>query len=198
MKTYLVGIDEVGRGALAGPVCVGIFVIDQELLTDVIFHAPSEIRDSKKVSESKRNILADYFTRLKKEGVVEYQILSMTAQKVDEYGISVCIHNMIEKGLKNIVHSKESIIVKLDGGLHAPTEYIQETIIKGDDTEPVISCASIIAKVYRDTYMKKQSEVYPLYGFEKHVGYGTQAHRDAIKKNGLCMLHRKTFCRNSI
>lgn len=198
MEKYIVGIDEVGRGAFAGPVCVGICVIEQARLTEIISRSPFLIRDSKKVSQKRRDAIARYLSELKKQGVLEYYILSMSADKIDTYGIAVCIQKMIEQGLKKITHKTEDVYIKLDGGLYAPALYSQKTIVRGDDTEPVISCASILAKVYRDTYMKKQSSLYPQYGFEQHVGYGTQRHRDAIAKNGLSEIHRKTFCRNSL
>jgi len=87
-------------------------------------------------------------------------------------------------------------MVKLDGGLKAPAEYAQETIIKGDATERVIGLASILAKVTRDRYMTRMSTQYPAYGFEIHKGYGTKKHCDLIREHGLSEIHRVTFCRN--
>ncbi len=194
----LVGIDEVGRGALAGPVCIGIFLVDEALISQIRDTAPHAITDSKQVTEKRRDALFQYFLKCKKEKLCDFIILSMTAEKVDRYGISLCIKEMIEKGLGTLELNLNATQVLLDGGLKAPVQYTQQTIIKGDVTEFAISCASIVAKVYRDEYMKKQGELYPEYGFEKHVGYGTLAHRQAIQKVGLSLLHRKTFCNNAL
>jgi ribonuclease HII len=94
-------------------------------------------------------------------------------------------------------YNPASLNLFLDGGLKAPKEYVnQQTIIKGDELHPVISCASIIAKVSRDNLMTKYGEEFPEYGFEKHAGYGTKAHYEAIKKHGMIALHRKSFLKN--
>ncbi len=195
-RMTVVGIDEVGRGALAGPVCIGIFIINEEHTAAIRDNAPCAITDSKQVTEKRRDALFAYFLKCKKEKLCDFVILSVTAEKIDRYGISVCIKEMIEKGLGKLALDLKTTHILLDGGLKAPVEYTQQTIIKGDVTEFAISCASIVAKVYRDEYMKKQSELYPLYGFENHVGYGTLAHRKAIQKVGPCVLHRRTFCKN--
>jgi ribonuclease HII len=97
-------------------------------------------------------------------------------------------------GVRSLANPKDSF-VKLDGLLQAPPEYAQETIIKGDALEPVISLASIVAKVRRDRLMKKMAKLYTRYGFDVHKGYGTAKHLAAIRKFGLCNIHRKTFCK---
>ncbi len=192
----IVGIDEVGRGALAGPVCVGVFVVDESNSLKILDNAPYGITDSKQITEKRRDVLFQYFLKCKKEKLCDFVIMSMGADKIDTFGISVCIKQMIEKGLEKLNLDTKSTLVLLDGGLKAPIAYDQKTIIKGDVTEFAISCASIVAKVYRDEHMKKQTHLYPDYGFGKHVGYGTQLHRDMIKKYGQSLLHRKTFCKN--
>ena len=150
-----------------------------------------------------------------------------SASKIDSDGISVCIRNSITKGLKKLTSTRSclllqnapeneqshisksrrqdlllepaQIMVKLDGSLKAPVEYVyQETIIKGDSKEKVIGLASIIAKVTRDRYMVKLAKEpeFTVYDFAQHKGYGTKAHRTAIAKNGLSTQHRVSYCRN--
>lgn len=193
----IVGVDEVGRGALAGPVCVGLFRVSSGNATMISSGAPFAITDSKQVTEKRRQVLSKYFLTCKKQGLCDFVVMSMSAEKIDQHGISICIKKMIEKGLEKLSSEKDTLVL-LDGGLHAPTRYNQKTIIKGDVTEFAISCASILAKVYRDTYMKRQAELHPAYGFENHVGYGTAAHQQAIRENGRCDLHRASFCKNII
>ncbi len=194
----IVGIDEVGRGSLAGPMCIGLFVVSDTCQSEIQKGAPSPITDSKQVTEKRRSLLMSYFLSCKKCKLCDFVVMSMSADKIDRYGISACLSQMIETGLMKLNVQLDDTIVLLDGGLKAPSQYKQMTIIKGDASEFAISAASIIAKVYRDQYMKKQAHVYPGYGFETHVGYGTLAHRQAIQKLGLSLLHRKTFCNKAL
>lgn len=193
---YLVGIDEVGRGALAGPMCIGLFLVDEKNIHQIQRGAPHVITDSKKTTENRRSHLMSYFLSCKKDTQCDFLVMSLSADKIDRYGISVCLSQMIKTGLVKLNIQMNDTIVLLDGGLKAPPQYKQMTIIKGDASEFAISAASIIAKVYRDEYMKKQSYIYPEYGFEKHVGYGTLVHRQAILKYGLTKIHRTSFCKN--
>ena len=124
----------------------------------------------------------------------------VSSLNIDKFGIVKCIQKALDESLKKITSQKElpapftTLKIFLDGGLHAPKEYVnQETIIRGDELHPVISMASIMAKVTRDAVMTKYAKEYPEYGFEKHSGYGTKAHYEAIKKHGLTSIHRKTF-----
>ncbi len=195
-RMIFVGIDEVGRGALAGPMCIGLFVVDVQNSEQILTHAPHTITDSKQVTEKRRLTLQQYFLKCKKEKLCDFVIMSMSAEKIDRYGVSTCLKQMIEKGLEKLQLDPKVTTVLLDGGLIAPLQYTQKTIIKGDVTEFAISCASIVAKVYRDEYMKAQALICTGYGFENHVGYGTLSHRQAIEKWGLCELHRRSFCKN--
>ena len=114
---------------------------------------------------------------------------------IDTKGLSFAIKKALSGCLQKVgVTEKDKVL--LDGGLKAPKEFTnQQTIIKGDEKHPIIAWASILAKVHRDNYMTKMSKKYPEYGFEKHMGYGTRLHRDAIQKHGLSSIHRKSFLR---
>jgi ribonuclease HII len=201
---WLVGIDEVGRGPLAGPVTVcafGVKATDSEFRKSFSKKYPNlKLNDSKQLTEKKREEIA-YFLRKDKH---KFLIKSMTAKQIDQFGIAVCIRKIIENLLKNFIKSLDisegQLCILLDGGLKAPKEFInQETHIKGDAKFAVISCASILAKVHRDEYMRKLSKKdtdLAKYGFEIHKGYGTKKHIESIIKNGISPEHRKTFLKN--
>lgn len=196
-----IGIDEVGRGPIAGPVTVCGFMRDPKILTDDMLLAlfpKNKLRDSKKLTAKHRIAIVDGLEKLKDAHECTWSLASRSAHEIDGRGISTCIKECIKDVLATCVKesnlSSENLILFLDGSLHAPTNYIrQETIIKGDEKIIEIACASIVAKVSRDNYMGKISEKFPHYGFENHVGYGTKAHYEAIKKNGLTELHRKSY-----
>ncbi len=260
---YIVGIDEVGRGPLAGPVTVCAFCVDthnisvKKLVSELNFALAKDIKengrkykkrtvfDSKSINEDIRERIAraiylhtkkpDMKSMTENEDIVcngiYVSIKNKTAHQIDTKGIATCIKDLVEEVLIDIctqiqstscdmgqfkhVHSSnnddgrgsddcskstmnyEQIGILLDGGLRAPSQYtFQKTIIKGDAKEPLIGLASILAKVHRDTYMKKISKKYPKYRFEIHKGYGTKYHRDTIKQIGASELHRKSFLRN--
>lgn len=189
---YIVGIDEAGRGPLAGPVAVGICKVSP----DFDFSIFPNLKDSKKLSEKKREEFIEKMNQLKKEGVLDFAVALVSNNTIDNSGIVFAIKSGIKGLLEKLSISYDDKIL-LDGGLVTPMEFKnQETIIKGDELMPVISLASIVAKVSRDRYMKKISLDFPEYGFEIHKGYGTKKHTDAIRKHGLSTLHRKSFCKN--
>jgi ribonuclease HII len=189
----LVGIDEVGRGPIAGPVTVGIFVIHANKL-ESLNHLG--ITDSKKLSPKKRQEVARALEVLKKEGRCNFVCISCNALVIDKQGIVMSLRSAIKQGLQKLAVPKTADIF-LDGGLHAPDAYrSQKTIIKGDQKNILIGAASILAKVHRDAFMIRRAKKYPDYGFESHKGYGTKKHYTMIHKNGLCPLHRKSFLRN--
>ena len=204
---WLVGIDEVGRGPLAGPVSVCACVIpylESKKKTYTSFSSTYK-QEIKKLRVS--NILGKDSKKLKQADRIEWKNLlqkthaqffygTMSAKGIDAKGIAVCIRALIKKNLKDV--NPTSSLILLDGGLKAPEEYLQETIIKGDEKEMVISFASIYAKVTRDEYMKKISKKFPEYGFEIHKGYGTAKHRKVIKERGVTMLHRRSFLKNIV
>lgn len=199
---YIIGIDEVGRGPLAGPVAVCAFmIIDDSFCTGKTYeeykkeYKLPKLKDSKKLSKKQREVWFEFLKKQKEEGKCDYAVSFVSPQNIDKFGIAKCIQKALNESLKKIAStSPASYQIFLDGGLHAPAEYVnQETIIRGDELHPVISMASIMAKVMRDRIMTKYGKVYPEYGFENHSGYGTKAHYEAIKKHGITVLHRKTF-----
>lgn len=188
---YIIGIDEVGRGPLAGPVAIGaILATPQALLAFTL------IKESKQLSEKKRElwnakILAACGTELK--SAVAY----VSAAEIDAIGIAPAIRKAIEEGLRELAADPRECRVLLDGGLRAPEVYMdQETIIGGDAKETIIAMASVVAKVSRDQLMVELSADYPEYDFAKHKGYGTKAHMEAIRSHGLSAEHRRSFCKN--
>jgi len=191
---YIIGIDEVGRGPLAGPVTVCAFAIlesDLQLLDNV------GARDSKVLSEQKRDLVAAKLAVLKKEGKCVYQVASTSQTIIDEKGLTKSIFMAIGSALKKLKIHPEHADIYLDGGLHAPKSYFrQHTVIRGDGKIPVISCASCIAKVHRDNVMKKMDLEFPEYGFYANKGYGTPEHYKMIKKFGISVIHRKTFLKD--
>lgn len=192
-----IGIDEVGRGALAGPVSVGGFLVykkTEDLLLKKIDIFSTALRDSKKLSSKQRQEWYQFLLSLKKEKLCDFCVAHISPETIDKKGISYALKKAVEMVLNKLAPTPNKITVLLDGSLYAPKSYIhQKTIIKGDELEKTISCASIIAKVTRDQLMKKESEKYKNYGFENHVGYGTKAHYEAIGKYGIVEIHRKTF-----
>jgi ribonuclease HII len=189
---WIIGIDEAGRGPLAGPVSVGLVKIP----TDFDWALVPGVNDSKKLSEKKREGIFEVAKELSKQGLIEYSVKSVSAKSIDAKGIAPAIVRAIESGMEELQLSPADCFIKLDGSLKAPQEFPQETIVGGDGKEAVIGLASIMAKVTRDRYMLKQAELYPQYGLAQHKGYGTKAHREAIKKHGFSPIHRKSYCRN--
>jgi len=195
MHKYLLGIDEAGRGPLAGPVSVGVVCIPRGFNWDLI----RGVDDSKKLSAVKREKIFIETQKLKKEGLLNYSVTLVSSKVIDTKGIVFAIKKAMETSLskvhEGVPHSE--IRVLLDGSLRAPGEYLyQETIIKGDGKEKVIGLASVMAKVTRDRYMDKigKKESLAVYKFTQHKGYGTRLHREAILEHGLSIMHRKGFC----
>ncbi len=187
---YVVGIDEVGRGPLAGPVAVGAVVFLENDLKKIkkLF---AGAKDSKKMSHEKR---VEIFEKVKKAKILEYIVRYQSAQMVDELGINKAIQRCLDSCLYDLKINPKNSQIFLDGGLKAGKKFInQKTIIKGDDKILAISLASIVAKVSRDSLMVKMAKKYPQYSLDVHKGYGTEKHRKAIKKYGLTPIHRKTF-----
>lgn len=186
----MLGVDEAGRGPLAGPVAVGVVAVPEGF--DVALEFPG-VRDSKKLTEKKREKL---FTQLEERagrGDVRFVVELSSAEIIDSYGISPAVRDALNRGVNTLVPDAALVEVFLDGSLKAPPEYKQQTIIGGDDLVPLISLASVAAKVTRDRLMLELADQYPEYGFEKHKGYGTKLHYDALTKHGLCVIHRRSF-----
>jgi len=196
---YIIGIDEAGRGPLAGPVTVGVFGARDNLRSTLIKILGGRIKDSKQLSPTKREAIFEKLLESKKEGKVDFAISHVSNKIIDKIGISKSISQAISNSLKKLHHTSKyngsHCIVRLDGLLKAPKEYKnQKTIIGGDAKDVFIACASIVAKVTRDRLMCQLAKKYPKYGFEIHKGYGTVQHRKLIKKHGISALHRVSFC----
>ena len=183
---HIAGIDEAGRGPLAGPVVIASVIMPKDSFIE-------GVNDSKKVSEKKREKLYEQII----EEAVSYSVAIIDEKKIDE----VNILNATKLGLTECIENlktKPSIIL-VDALEHIDTKGIPYmSIVKGDAKSYSIAAASIIAKVTRDRIMRGWAEVYPQYDFEKHKGYGTANHIKAIKEYGLCPLHRKSFVKNII
>ncbi len=179
---YVAGVDEVGRGPLAGPVvcCAVIMPLD-----DII----DGVDDSKKLSEKKRERLAEEIKRK----AIAYNICEIWQDEIDELNILGAVKECMARAVEGL--SVKPDITLADGNdthLRINAEYV----IKGDSKSYTIGCASIVAKVHRDRLMTEFSKEYPEYGFEKHKGYGTKTHIEKIKEIGPCKLHRRTFIKN--
>ncbi len=192
---FVVGIDEVGRGPLAGPVAVCAFKMPAKFNTKSF----GPLKDSKKLKPKQRKEILAKLIKLKKNKVIDYFVSYESAQRIDKIGISKAIKNYLEKSIERLKVKSEECIVLLDGGLKAPEKYKnQKTIIKGDEKERAIAFASIVAKVSRDALMCRLAKKYPKYSFEIHKGYGTKKHCESIKENGLCFEHRRCYCKNFV
>jgi len=189
---FVVGIDEAGRGPLAGPVAVGACRIRRG--KENLFKG---FRDSKKLSEKNREAWLFRMREWKKAGVIDYTVCFASARMIDREGIVPAVRSALARALAKLALDSGKTLVLLDGGLKAPIIFKnQKTIIRGDEKEPSIALASIAAKVSRDRLMKRLAKKYPKYAFEVHKGYGTLIHRTAIRAFGLSPEHRLSFCRN--
>jgi ribonuclease HII len=187
---YLVGIDEVGRGPIAGPVAVGAFIF---LYPEAKKYFRG-VKESKQLTEEKREEWYAKILEIQKLGHINFCVTFQSEKVIDTKGLSFAIKKCLETSLKNVAEEPDETLVLLDGGLKAPPHFTnQKTIIKGDAKETVIALASICAKVERDRKMKKLGQKYPQYGFEVHKGYGTRAHYEALRRVGLSPLHRQSF-----
>ncbi|MBP6884491.1 MAG: ribonuclease HII [Candidatus Pacebacteria bacterium] len=188
-----IGIDEVGRGPIAGPVAVGAFLIFDSSFEEEVRSFAIPLRDSKQLSKIQREKWFEQIEFWRTEGKCDFHVAMVSAGEIDTHGISKAIKKCLAETLEVLECDKECLIL-LDGSLHAPDQFNNQiTIIKGDEKELAISLASIVAKVTRDRHMTKLAERYPKYGFEQHSGYGTSAHYEAIKKYGMTPLHRRSF-----
>lgn len=177
---YIAGVDEAGRGPLAGPVYAAAVILpDGAELTG--------INDSKKLTPKKREELFEKITEI----AISYAIFSVDEKKIDEINILNATHKAMNGAVNSLSQKPDYVII--DGNSIKGMEIDHETVVKGDAKSISIAAASILAKVSRDRYIDKMGEVYPEYGFEKHKGYGTKAHTDAILKYGVCPIHRRTF-----
>lgn len=189
---FIIGVDEAGRGPLAGPVAVGIVRVPESF---DILHEFAGINDSKKLSEKKREKIFEEAKKRLEAGDIHFCVKSVSAADIDRAGISRAVISGVHSGVLELAPESAGVRVYLDGLLRAPEGYEQETIVGGDGKIPAIMLASVVAKVVRDRYMVSIAPDYPEYGFEAHKGYGTKAHQEAIRTHGLSVLHRRSFCR---
>ncbi len=183
---YIAGIDEAGRGPLAGPVVVGCVILPKDSFIE-------GVNDSKKISEKKREKLYEEITK----EAIAWGVGIVDQNEIDEINILNATKKALTISIKSLKVKPDRILV--DALEHIDTCGIPYTsIVKGDAKNYSIAAASIIAKVTRDRIMYEWDKVYPQYGFASHKGYGTAKHIQAIKENGICMLHRKSFVKNII
>ncbi len=184
-EILICGVDEAGRGPLAGDVYAAAVVMPRGLTLD-------GVNDSKKMTSKKRDKMYDLII----EKCVGYGIGIANSKEIDEINILRATHLAMTRAIENLEQklNKKINIILIDGN-NAPDIKNKELecIIKGDSLSHSIACASIIAKVSRDRYMIEQSKIYPEYNFEKHKGYGKKLHIDMIKKYNMCEIHRKSF-----
>jgi ribonuclease HII len=206
----VIGIDEVGRGPLAGPVTVGAFWAEEKMRKKLVLLLGGKIKDSKQLTHEQRAIVNGNLFEMRDRGEVDFAVAHTSAIMIDKIGISKAISRGISRVLqkcqgltlprkKALFYNKkiwqgQALTVRLDGLLKAPKKYKnQRTIIKGDEKDVFIACASIVAKVSRDNLMCRLARKFPMYAFEVHKGYGTQIHRKYIEKFGLSTVHRLSF-----
>ncbi len=188
---YIVGVDEVGRGPLAGPVVCAAVVMplgENELVVGV--------DDSKKLSEKKREQLAE----LIKERALAYTMVEVSEKTIDEINILEATKLGMKQAVESLKLSDGSLpeVVLTDGNMTLDITLPQSSIVSGDALSYSIGAASIIAKVYRDHKMVEFAKEYPTYAFDKNKGYGTAAHIQGIREHGLCPIHRRSFTKNFV
>ncbi len=178
---FIAGVDEVGRGCLAGPVVAAACILNPSKTL------PKGLNDSKKVSPEKRREIAEEL----KQNALAYSVGQIEAEEIDEINILEATKKAMLVAITSLVPAADYLLIDALQLKQIPLP--QKAIIKGDAISASIAAASILAKTFRDNLMCEYGGTYPHYGFESHVGYGTKAHFDAIRTHGICPLHRKTF-----
>lgn len=184
---WVIGIDEVGRGALAGPVVVAAAALPAG--RTVRSRTLGPLKDSKKLTAKQREAWCDHFD-------VQFALARVYPRQIEKRNVSKAANLAAKRAFVRLAGSRNAKKIFLDGGLFIGNGSQPEhakTIVRGDEKITAVKIASIIAKVHRDRLMRRLAKKYPRYRFEVHKGYGTQAHRRAIKKYGLCPAHRLTF-----
>lgn len=183
---HVCGIDEAGRGPLAGPVVVASVIMPKDSMIE-------GVNDSKKVSEAKREKLYDLITK----EAISYGVGIISQEEIDEINILNATKKGLTKSIEELEQKPDIILVDALRDINT-LGVPYRSVIKGDAKIYSIACASIIAKVTRDRIMKEWDKIYPQYGFISHKGYGTAKHIAAIKEYGLCPLHRRSFTKKFI
>lgn len=191
---YIIGVDEVGRGCLAGDVYVAAFMAQEDRVP------VAGVDDSKKMTPTRRVIVSK---SLQNAPDTHFSIVSRPVSTIDRLGINKAVWECFREAALNLIKLGLPVsCVKIDGKAPNPRDWSNlqgirtEFIIHGDATEWTIGAASVLAKVARDNYMVEMSKDHPGYGWDRNAGYGTQEHTDAIKRLGITPLHRAKFCRN--
>lgn len=174
------GVDEAGRGPLAGPVCAAAVVLPKGLILE-------GVNDSKKLTEKKREALFDVIT----EQALDWSIAFATVEEIEEINILNAAILAMKRAVEELKNPVDFAII--DGNRKPPLEIDCEAVVKGDAKSMSVAAASILAKVSRDRILRQYAVDYPQYGFEKHKGYGTKVHVEALKKYGPCEVHRPSF-----
>ncbi|MEE0868105.1 MAG: ribonuclease HII [Clostridia bacterium] len=183
--TAVAGVDEAGRGPLAGDVYAACVILPHGLLIE-------GLNDSKKISEKKRDMLFDEIC----SHALAYAVCTASCEEIDEYNIRNATYMAMNRAI-NALNIKPDYVL-IDGDCIKGCELPHECVVKGDGKSASIAAASILAKVSRDRYMAEMAKKYPQYGFEKHKGYGTALHIAALKEFGACEIHRKTFIKKFV
>ena len=192
-QDHYIGIDEAGRGPLAGPVALGA-VMMTDRGGDFWFTFEKELRDSKKLSPQKRQLWFERIEEAREKFLLNYVVVMVGPKTIDEKGISSAIAHGVDRCLIRLKADPSNCHLVLDGRLKGPERFFhQESVVGGDAKVPIIALASIAAKVIRDREMVRQADLWPGYGFDRHKGYGTEFHRQMIKKRGPCPIHRRSF-----
>lgn len=174
------GVDEAGRGPLAGPVCAAAVVLPKGLILE-------GVNDSKKLTEKKREALFDVIT----QQALDWSVAFATVEEIEEINILNAAMLAMKRAVEGLKNPVDFAIV--DGNKKPPLNIDCEAVVKGDANSMSVAAASILAKVSRDRILRQYAVDYPQYGFEKHKGYGTKAHVEALKKYGPCEVHRPSF-----
>ena len=178
---HIAGVDEVGRGCLAGPVVAGAVILDPER------PLPESLNDSKKLTKSKREKIAEEI----KQHALSFSLGQVEADEIDRINVLEATKKAMILAVNQLDPAADCLLI--DALELKSVELPQRSIIKGDSVSASIAAASVIAKVYRDELMVDYDEKFPGYGFSSHVGYGTKAHFEAIRKHGATSIHRKSF-----
>ncbi len=181
---FICGVDEAGRGPLAGPVCVAAVILPYDCVIE-------GLNDSKKISEKKREALFDII----KEKAIAYSIAFGTLEEIEEYNILEATYIAMNRAIDGLNINADFALIdgnRVPKGIKIPCE----TVVKGDASSCSIAAASILAKVTRDRLLMEYDKKYPEYHFAQHKGYGTKAHYEAIKQHGVCEIHRLSFLKN--
>ena len=184
---YVAGVDEVGRGPLAGPIVACAVILDLNVIDDELI---LWLNDSKKLSEKKREELAKEI----KEKALAYYISEKSNKEIDSEGIAYCNNSIFLEACTSMKIKPD--LVLSDGYLVKGINIENKSVIKGDSKSASIAAASILAKVYRDNLMKEYSKEYPYYYFEENAGYGTSKHIEGLKEHGPSNIHRMSFLKN--